>query len=84
VRGGFAYGFVPEPVTRSVQFDPGPGVPLWARQMEIFILEDMNQLEAAKVLLGGLLQSGKIDDPAEARFLAQRLHELDARLAGRK
>jgi hypothetical protein len=62
----------------------GPGVPLWARQMEIFILEDMNQLEAAKVLLGGLLQSGKIDDPAEARFLAQRLQELEARLGGRK
>ena len=62
----------------------GPGVPLWARQMEIFILEDMNQLEAAKVLLGGLLQSGKIDDPAEARFLAQRLQELEVRLSGRK
>jgi hypothetical protein len=34
--------------------------------------------------LGGLLQSGKIDDPAEARFLAQRLQELEARLAGQK
>ena len=58
-----------------------PGIPLWARQMEIFILEDMGELEAAKVMLGGLLQSGEIDDPAEARFLAQRLQELEARLA---
>jgi hypothetical protein len=57
-------------------------VPLWARQMEIFILEDMNELEAAKVMLGGLLASGEIKDPAEARFLAQRLRELEARLSG--
>ncbi len=56
-------------------------VPLWAKQMGIFILEDMNQLEAARIMLGGLLQSGQIDDPAEARFLAQRLKELEARSA---
>ena len=40
-------------------------VPLWARQMEIFILEDMNELEAARIMLGGLLASGRITDPAE-------------------
>jgi len=55
-------------------------VPLWARQMEIFILEDMNELEAARILLGGLLESGAIQDPAEARFLRQRLEELERRL----
>lgn len=54
-------------------------VPLWARQMEVFILEDMGELEAAKILLGGLLASGQIDDPAEAAFLRQRLAELEAR-----
>jgi len=56
-------------------------VPLWARQMEIFILEDMNELEAAKIMLGGLLLSGRITDPVEAAFLKQRLDELEARLA---
>jgi hypothetical protein len=56
-------------------------VPLWARQMEIFILEDMNELEAARIMLGGLLQSGTISDPAELRFLKQRLEELEARTA---
>ena len=56
-----------------------PDVPLWAKQMEIFILEDMNELEAAKILLGGLLESGAIRDPAEARFLAERLRALEAR-----
>src|SRR6195256_4728703 len=28
-------------------------VPLWAKQMEIFILEDMNELETARLLIGG-------------------------------
>ena len=54
-------------------------VPLWARQMEIFILEDMNELEAARIMLGGLLASGRITDPAELHFLKQRLHELESR-----
>ena len=53
-------------------------VPLWARQMEIFILEDMNELEAARILLGGLLASGRITDPAEAAFLKQRLEALES------
>jgi hypothetical protein len=54
-------------------------VPLWARQMEIFILEDMNELEAARIMLGGLLASGRITDPAELSFLKQRLQELEGR-----
>jgi hypothetical protein len=55
-------------------------VPLWARQMQIFILEDMNELEAARIMLGGLLASGAIQDPADVRFLAQRLRTLEGRL----
>lgn len=58
-------------------------VPLWARQMEIFVLEDMNELEAAKIVIGGLLQSGALTDPAEIRFLKERLDELEARLKSR-
>jgi len=54
-------------------------VPLWARQMEIFILEDLNELEAAKIMIGGLLQSGAVEDPAELRFLKERLEELESR-----
>jgi hypothetical protein len=55
-------------------------LPLWARQMEIFILEDMNELEAARIMIASLLQSGTIQDPAELRFLQQRLEELEARM----
>ena len=57
-----------------------PAVPLWARQMEVFILEDMNELEAARIMLGGMLASGAINDEAEARFLRRELESLEHRL----
>jgi hypothetical protein len=55
----------------------GEEVPSWAKQMEIFILEDMDELQSAKILLGGLLQSGHIRDPHEVKFLEQKLVELE-------
>lgn len=55
-----------------------PAVPGWARQMHIFVLEDMGEYETARVLLGGLLASGAVTDPREARFLTERLNELEA------
>ena len=54
----------------------GPIVPAWARQMEILLLADMDELASARVLLGALLESGQVTDPAEFRFLAQRLSEI--------
>jgi hypothetical protein len=56
----------------------GPGVPGWARQMEIFLYEDMGEYQAAKVLLGGLLASGTVTDPHEVAFLVRRLEQLEA------
>ena len=61
--------------------DDSAAIPNWARQMHIFVLEDMGEVESAKVLLGGLLDSGEITDPHERRFLSQRLHELEQRQA---
>lgn len=61
-----------------------PDIPLWAKQMQIFILEDMNELEAARIMLGGLLQSGTITDPGEVAFLRQRLLELEQRAQKRR
>lgn len=58
----------------------GPKVPLWAKQMEIFILEDMNELETARIMIGGLISSGTIHDPGEIRFLDQRLRDIETRL----
>lgn len=53
-----------------------PGAPSWARQMRVFILHDMGEIESATILLGGLLASGEVHDPSEARFLTQRLEEM--------
>ena len=50
-------------------------VPAWARQMELFILEDLGDVEGAKILLGGLLDSGVIKDANELRFFEERLEK---------
>ncbi len=50
----------------------------WARQMQIFILEDMGETESAKVLLGGLLATGEVTDASELHFLAERLQALES------
>jgi hypothetical protein len=62
-------------------------VPAWVMTMEIFIREDMNELETARMMIGGLIASGKITDRAELNFLEGRLHEIEERLkqgAGKK
>lgn len=54
----------------------GTNVPHWASQMPIFILEDMGELEAAKIELGALLASGSVTDPQESHFLTERYEKL--------
>lgn len=54
-------------------------VPLWAKQMPAFILEDMNELETARLVIGGYIQSGQVKDPGELKFLDERLKELERR-----
>ena len=60
-----------------------PNVPLWAQQMEAFILEDMDELETARVMIGGFVSSGQVKDRGELRFLEQRLHEIEMKLRKR-
>ena len=55
----------------------GPQVPFWARDMELVVLEDMGELQAARILVGGLLASGQLNDPVEIRYLQQKLAELE-------
>jgi len=50
----------------------------WARQMRIFIHEDLGEIEAARVLLGGLLASGEVTEEKEVHFLTERLKALEA------
>ena len=46
--------------------------------MRIFILEDLGEIEAARVLMGGLLASGEVTEEKEIRFLTERLKSLEA------
>ena len=59
----------------------GPDVPAWASELEVFILQDMNEMDSARFLIGGLLRGGQISDPHELRFLSERLGEIEARQA---
>jgi hypothetical protein len=52
-------------------------MPLWAQQMQIFILEDMGELERARLVIGGMLAGGKVTDPNELKFLNERLRLLE-------
>lgn len=61
----------------------GSEVPYWAREMEIFILQDMNEIESAKVLISGLLENGQITDPREIQFLEQRFKELEKKASAK-
>lgn len=53
-------------------------IPGWARQLEIFVLEDIGEFEAAEHLLRELLASGRISDARERAFLVRRLQEIAA------
>jgi hypothetical protein len=52
-------------------------IPPWVKQMEIYVLEDMGEIESAKILIGGLLESGAITDAHELQFLKDRLKRLE-------
>ena len=49
--------------------------------MTVVVLEDMGELEAARLLVGGLLHGGALRDPHEIRFLERKLAELEVRQA---
>ena len=69
------------------QYTTSRDVPAWVSTMEIFIREDMNELETARMMIGGLLAGGRITERAELNFLEGRLHEIEERLeqgAGKK
>ncbi len=56
----------------------GSAVPSWARQMHIFLREDVGEIESARALLGGLLESGAVTDPQEFAFLESRLRAMES------
>ena len=57
--------------------------PPWVTQMEIYVLEDLGELESARILIGGLLESGKLaGNDNELRFLKNKLVELQLKHQG--
>ena len=57
--------------------------PPWVIQMEIYVLEDLGELESARILIGGLLESGKLaGNDNELRFLKNKLAELQLKKRG--
>lgn len=57
----------------------GTGAPGWVAQIELLLLADTDQKQAAEVLLGALIDSGKVADPAERAFLLSRLKAAEVR-----
>ena len=55
----------------------GSSVPYWAKDMKIIVLEDMGEVEAAKVLVGALIDSKEITDPYELKFLSDKIDVLE-------
>ncbi|NOQ88132.1 MAG: hypothetical protein GQ550_04345 [Gammaproteobacteria bacterium] len=55
-------------------------VPYWARDMKIIVLEDMGQVEAAKILVGALIDSNEITDPYELNFLMHKIAVLEEKV----
>jgi hypothetical protein len=53
--------------------------PPWARELELFVLENMNELASARALAGAMLHSGQITDPRELAFLERKLNSLKTR-----
>lgn len=58
----------------------GENVPYWARDMKIIVLEDMGEVEAARVLVGALIAGGEITDPYELEFLQNKIRVLEEKV----
>ena len=59
------------------QHATGPDVPSWVKQMEFTVLEDMGELEEARLFIGGLLASGQVTSSHEIHLLNERLQMLE-------
>jgi len=59
----------------------GKNIPYWAKDMKIIVLEDMGEVEAAKILVGALIESKEITDPYELNFLTHKIAVLEEKLS---
>ncbi len=59
-------------------------MPFWARDMRLILLDELNRLESAQILISSMLQSGEIKDNDELRFLRDRLLKIQQNLSKNK
>lgn len=55
-------------------------MPYWARDMKIILLDELNQLQSAQILISSMLQSGTVTDHDEIRFLQARLLKIQQQM----
>ena len=55
-------------------------MPFWARDMKFILLDELNQLESAQILISSMLQSGAVTDRDEIRFLQSRLLKIQQQM----
>jgi hypothetical protein len=68
---------------QAIAAHANPSMPRWAQEMQIFILEEMGELEQARLVIGGMLASGQLNDPNEIQFLNDKLLALEKKSAKR-
>lgn len=66
-------------LARSLRERAGASVPTWALQMEGLLRADLDELDAARLLIGAMLDSGAITDAREQELLTGRLREAERR-----
>jgi len=59
-------------------------MPHWARDMHFLLLSDLNEFEAAILVVQALLKSGSITDPDELRYLKSKLSDFQQKLSETK
>jgi hypothetical protein len=60
---------------------PSIELPYWARDMKLILLDELNQLQSAQILISSMLQSGSITDNDELRFLKSRLLKIQQQMS---
>ncbi len=55
-------------------------MPYWARDMKLILLDELNELESAQIIISSMLQSGSITDNDEKRFLQSRLLKIQQQM----
>ena len=64
---------------RSLREHAGPDVPQWAKELQVLLAADLDELESARALVGALHSSGATGDAREQQLLADHLRELERR-----